>query len=480
MSLDWPAEGEAPLSIYKACEIYGRADGELTPDLFRRWGRGLARQLEPQAKFIVGGDVRRSTPALLDALAQGLIESGVNVVDLGILPTPLIDYARRRLRAAGAAAVTGGHGPAEFNGLQWMLGDLPAGEDEVALLRQAAEGPARKSRRAPGTRRPLEISFDYVAWLQETWVDAMGLECRVVLDPMFGCCARRARRYLQAVFPRALFSAIHDSPEDDFGGQPPDCSQPERLKDLVSAVHHEGADLGMAFDGDGGRVTFVDGQGVPLTAEEAAATILHSLEGELRGQTFVHDLKLSGQLVELARQRGAKPVAERCGRAFVGTRMRREQAFFGAESGGRCFFRALDGGADGLFTACWMLSWLQHCGRPLDELRRQCPPTYLTPDLTVPLTSVQQLALEERVAAKWPQRQTLGDDLRIELDGGWAVMHDSPREPGATFRFEADNWAALQRLVHGFCEELDEVGDVLWVQYAAAVGDGGDGGCCRR
>ena len=152
----------------------------------------------------------------------------------------------------------------------------------------------------------------------------------------------------------------------------------------------------------------------------------------------------------------------------------------GADSGGHCFFRALDGGTDGLFTACWMLSWLQHCGQSLEQLRRQCPKMYLTPDITVPLTVVQQSALQERVAARWPQRQNFGDALRIDFDDGWAVMHDSPREPGVTFRFEADSWAALQRLVHGFCEELDEVGDVLWVQYAAAVGDSGEGGCCRR
>jgi len=124
------------LSIFKACDIRGRADEELTPDRYRSWGRLLGQQFRPGAKFTVGGDVRSSTPEFLDSLVLGLCEAGLDVVNLGILPTPMVYYARRRLQAAGCAVVTASHNPPEVNGLKWLIGNRPPTETQVAALRE--------------------------------------------------------------------------------------------------------------------------------------------------------------------------------------------------------------------------------------------------------------------------------------------------------------------------------------------------------
>ena len=147
-----------------------------------------------------------------------------------------------------------------------------------------------------GTLRTLDISFDYVAWLQETWVRDEQPDIRIVVDPMHGCGGRRARRYLQAVFPLAPVSAIRDEPAADFGGIVPDCSRHENLEALATAVEHERADLGIALDGDGDRVAFVDDTGNALTAEEATAILLDSFGPALEGETFVYDLKFSDRV----------------------------------------------------------------------------------------------------------------------------------------------------------------------------------------
>jgi phosphomannomutase len=473
------------VSIYKPCDIRG-PKAKLSPALYRCWGQVLGGQVAAQAKFVVGGDVRASTPQFLTALAEGLSLAGADVVDVGQLPTPMIYYAQRRLRAAGCAMVTASHNPAGQNGLKWMIGSTPPTAADVARLRAAAEqsragdpenggggllseDPTENTAaRAP---RTLDVTFDYVAWLQETWIDSVDAELRVVLDPRHGCNAARARRYLQAVFPRCLFSALHDTVEPDFGGLSPDCAKAESLIELATAVEHERADLGIAFDGDGDRVAFIDGDGLQLTAEEATCVLLESFCSEAAGQKFVYDLKFSDRVVETARRLGAETLAERSGHAFLRRRMRETQALFGAEISGHYFYRCLEGGDDGLFTACWMIAWLAQSRRSLAQQRRDCPPVFITPDLRVPLEPTRHAELIDRVRAVWSGcRQSTLDGVRIDFPEGWALVRSSVTEAGLTFRFEATDWKPLEQLVKRFCTPLGDVGERLWAVYGQAMG----------
>jgi len=463
------------LSIYKPCDIRGRAADQLKPELYRRWGYALGLQVPPRAKFVVGGDVRQSTPDFLDALVDGLCEAGVDAINLDVLTTPMVYHAKRRLRAEGCAIVTASHNPAEINGLKWMLGDRPPDGRQVEILERAGRSRnSRQSRRPRSKPRTLDVSFDYVAWLQETWAGALGAQCRVVLDPMHGCCASRARRYLQAVFPQSLFPAIHDTPEADFGGRAPDCSWPDNLEELSEAVYRERAHLGIAFDGDGDRIALVDNEGTVLTAEESTAILLKSLAKELRQRQFVHDVKFSDRISELARRLGAEPVAERSGHAFIRTRMLQTRAPFGAEVSGHYFFGELDGGDDGLFAACRLIAHLAGSKKPLAKLRRACPPVFITPDLRVPVEPADQEAVIGQIRGSWGQYpQRLTDGVRIDFPDGWALVRSSVTEPAITFRFESADWSRLHDLVWRFCDVLPDVGDALWNRFAAAMGNVG-------
>jgi len=484
------------------CDIRGEAATELSPALYEAWGRALGGQLAPSAKFVVGGDVRESTPPFLAALVDGLCQAGLNVVDLGLLPTPMIYYAKRRLRADGCAIVTASHNPATVNGLKWMLGDRPPTPDDVAALERAVmssgwcgsctaaptkgagsatasptdhagkgrgEGDGDHRRRAEP--RTLDISFDYVACLQETFVDSLTVQQLVVLDPMFGCWAGKARRYLHAIFPQCLFSTIHDVVDARFDGRTPDCSRQQELNELCDAVYRERAHLGVAFDGDGDRVALVDNEGVALRAEEAACVLLQCLGKELDGERFVYDLKFSDRIPEAARQLGAEPLVERSGHAFLRTRLRDTAAVFGAEASGHYFYRALEGCDDGLYTACLVIAYLARSGRSLAELRRACPPVYMTPDLRLPIAPDVQAKIIEQIRTAWkgfPQRTI--DGVRIDIPGGWALVRSSVTEPALTFRFEGLDWHALDDLVERFCDAMPEYGDELWGHFRAAMG----------
>ncbi len=460
------------MSIYKPCDIRGSAGGELTPELYRRWGVTLGHQVASGAKFVVGGDVRESTPSFLAALADGLCDVGLDVVALGALPTPMIYYAKRRLVAAGCAIVTASHNPPDVNGLKWMIGDRPPTEKDVRALKRGAEGerPKRNSR-SRTSPRSVDVTFDYVASLQETWVDTPVVKRPIILDGMHGAWAGRARRYLQAVFPHSVFSAIHDAPDSSFGGRTPDCSLPDALVDLGESVYQQRAFLGIAFDGDGDRVAFVDDEGTPLTAEESTWVLLSSFAEQLRGEPFVYDVKFSERVPEAARKLGAEPLVERSGHTFIRHRMLKSGAPFGAEVSGHYFFRALGGGDDGLFAACRMIAHLAASGKTLSQLRRKSPRVFMTPDLRVRVKERYRRSVVRQVRETWSKYPATDiDGVRIQFPDGWALVRNSVTEPALTFRFESRNWNGLAKLVSKFCDSLPEVGDALWASYEDAMG----------
>ena len=385
----------------------------------------------------------------------------------------MVYYAKRRLQADGCAIVTASHNPPDYNGLKWMLGEYPPTAEQVERLQRDAdtldddETPA-----ANGDRRELDISYDYVGWLQETWLEARDAEASIVIDPMYGCWSLRARRYLQAVFPRVVFTTVRDEPDPVFFGETPDCSRPERIEPLCEAVEHQRAHLGLAFDGDGDRVAFVDDQGVALTAEEATWILLESLGDGLADEKFVYDLKFSDCLSRRAEELGAEPIGERSGHAFIRNRMLQSGAVFGAEISGHYFFRALDGGDDGLFAACWVIDYLAHSGRSLSELRQSCPNVYLTPDLRISIDPDKSQEVIQSVRRKWadyPQHTT--DGVRVDFPDGWALVRQSVTEPALTFRFESHDDEQLTILVKRFCDALPEIGEELWLEFELSPGE---------
>ncbi len=385
--------------------------------------------------------MRETTPEYLDALSEGLHEAGATVLELGVVPTPMVYFARRSLHADGCAIVTSSHGPPDTNGLKWMVGAYPPTEADVQSLRDEDVPGTRKG----GGRRRVEVEPLYADWLETRgW---RGAPKRVVIDPGNGCWAGCALGILRRLYPDTRFSAIHDRRDGTFPDRDPDCSRPRYLTALSQKVVAEGADVGIAFDGDGDRVAFVDDAGHVLIAEESTWLLLQSFGGALRGRPFVHDLKFSDRMPEAAAKAGADPQAVRSGHAFIRTEMIRSDAPFGAEISGHYFHGALGGGDDGLYTACCMMAFLAASERRLSELVRCCPPVYITGDVRVPVDEADRDAALEEVAASFPElpRRTL-DGIRIDFADGWALVRGSVTEAALTLRLEGASPEALRRI----------------------------------
>ena len=172
------------MSIYKACDIRGPVT-QLSPELYRSWGRILGSRLEGGSIFPVGGDVRLTSPAFREAFIEGLISVGLRAVDLGTLPTPMVYFARRHLQAPGCAMVTASHNPPDINGLKWMVGDLPPNEEEVQSLRKGVDSGEMGKERGGGIREKMDISPAYREWLWERWAGGQG-KGKIIVDPGTG------------------------------------------------------------------------------------------------------------------------------------------------------------------------------------------------------------------------------------------------------------------------------------------------------
>ena len=413
--------------------------------------------------------MRASTPPFLDAFVAGLRQSGADVLHLGLLPTPMVYFAKRHLHAPGSAIVTASHNPASVNGLKWMLGDRPPGPEDVrALARDVAHPPSSETTNPEGLRS-FDPSPDYQAWLKETFATSSDARFRIVLDPMFGCWAGRALPYLKGIFPRCEFLAVRDTPDPQFRGITPDPSHAKNLSELCETVRREKGDLGLAFDGDGDRVGFVDRDGVVLTAEQAVWVLLHTFGPQLSRSKFVYDLKFSDHLPETARSLGAEPLVERSGHAFIRKRMCDTGSVFGAEISGHYFFQALAGGDDALYAACHLIAFLAGRNASLAELRAQCPPVHISSDLRVPVAAELQSAIVARIRATWgryPQRTI--DGVRIDTPEGWILVRPSVTEAALTFRFEGRDHESLENLVHRFCSSSPDFGEELRAKFMQA------------
>ena len=444
--------GLGPEGLYKACDIRGGVESELAVALYEHWGRVLASRVEVGSIFVVGGDVRETTPEYLEALSSGLAAGGARVVNLGIAPTPMVYFGRRHLEAPACAIVTASHSPPHINGLKWMVGPRPPDEAEVQSLR----GPAGPHR-AGGSRTDRDLSGPYGEWLCERWKG--GARLRLVVDPGNGCWSGLAVEYLRATFPGAGITALHDRADGRFPDRNPDCARPQYLSVLSAAVRERGADLGIAFDGDGDRVAFADEEGVVLSAEEATHILLHSLSDELEGRAFVYDIKFSDKVAEAARALGAEPQAQRSGHAFIRRAVMDGLARFGAEVSGHYFDAELDGGDDGLFTACRMIHHVAGGTESLGAQRQACPPVFMTPDLRLAVPGEQQdaaLEVVRRAFADLPQSEV--DGVRVEFPQGWGLARKSVTEPVMTFRFEGRTAVDLEHTIQAYCSGLPELG----------------------
>lgn len=442
-------------SIFKACDIRGVYGEELTEDIVRRIGAAIGSRLQEWHKapqVVLAGDVRTHTPSLKAAVSEGLAASGVLVLDVGIVPTPVFYFSLKRLAVHGGVMVTASHNPREYNGLKVILGDFPVTEEGLQEIRRRAEDLGHRPSAGPrrGSERVEEVVEDYRAFLRDRFPKAER-RLKIVVDCGSGCESPLA----PAAFREAGFEVVELFCEEDgaFPFRGPDVSVARNLAPLSERVLAERAGLGLAFDGDGDRVAFVDNRGRIVAAEVTGALLARHLLEKEPGAKVVYDLKCSSAFAEAVRQAGGVPLMEKSGHTFIRRRMIEEQALFGVEVSGHFFHRSLQGGDDGLYTAMMLASLVDAGQRSLAESAEQVPRYPITPDLRLPCGDVAAVLgqVEERFG-RFPLNHL--DGIRVEFPDGWALARASVTEPLITLRFEGRDEASLQRILLEFAQAL--------------------------
>ncbi len=441
-------QATVPAHIFRAYDIRGLVDSELTGEVMRLLGRAVGSEAAAQGErtCVVARDQRSSGGGYVEALVAGLCESGCEVLDLGIAPTPLAYHAASVRGAASAAIVTGSHNPSAYNGLKVVLGGRAANEDQIQglrerILRGAFEyGEARYS--------GLYHTADYIAAVCDDITLARPMS--LVLD----CGFATASKLAPALY-RALDCEVSELDCDLDPGQAKermlDPSQPQSLSALGDAVVAAGADLGLAFDADGDRLGVVDSAGKFIAADRVLMLLAVEVLARAPGSDIVYDVKSSHHVGAAVLESGGRPVMWKSGHSFLKQKVRELGAPLGGELAGHivCAER-WNGFDDAFYAAARLLEILALDPRPSSEVFDDFRVGICTPELFVPLAPGEDKAIVESVLAMADRLDGVEvntiDGLRAEFDQGWGLIRASNTRSGLVFRFEADDQGALDKI----------------------------------
>ena len=439
---------QLPAAIFREYDIRGIVGDQLTPEVARAIGQAIATlgwdRLGRAPRLAVGRDNRPSGPGLAHGLLSGIEAVGGHGVDVGELPTPALYFATHVLNVDGGVQVTGSHNPPEFNGFKCVLGgDAVAGADiqDLRRLIEEARTPGR-----PGGGRSEEGSV--LPRYRDAIVQRNGplpRTVKVVVDCGNGVSSLIAvdtlRRLGADVIP--LFCQS----DGTFPNHHPDPTVVENLRDLQAAVRREGAELGIAFDGDGDRIGAVDDQGRPVFGDQLLVLLGRDLARRMGpGHAVIFDVKCSQVLPRELERVGLVPTMWKTGHSLIKQKMKESDAPLAGEMSGHMFFGGdWYGFDDALFAAARLLRYIAEQGGPLSRLLADLPVTVATPELRVDCPDDRKFEIVQRAArhfaAKYPV-STL-DGVRITFAQGWGLLRASNTQPVLVLRFEAASESAL-------------------------------------
>ncbi len=426
------------MSIYKDCDIRGVYNEELMDAEAYEIGRAVGTLLHGKT-VVVCGDARTSTPALKKQLMKGLRESGANLLDLGLEPTPVFYFAKDILAADGGVMVTASHNPAKYNGFKISLGEQPITTEDIRNIETLVQ--TKEYTTGEGTLRELDVERDYVYFIKQ---NIRAGRRSVVVDAGGGATSILAPRIFSEmgyeVFP--LFCKY----DGQFTQRDPNPAVYENLTALQAEVQRAGADFGVAFDGDGDRVVFVDDTGATVTSERSLCVFMSAYMKD-RVSSVVYDLKSSSIVKQTAEQLGSKAIMERSGHAFIKKTFLENKSCLAGEISGHFFFEEL-GHDDGIFAALKMGEILSERNEKFSQIIARIPTTVITPDIRIAWRYEEQDALLEHIKQFGANYEmSFLDGVRVEFGYGWLLIRKSVTEQGITLRIEADTQENVKKIV---------------------------------
>jgi phosphomannomutase/phosphoglucomutase len=441
---------QIPGEIFKAYDIRGIVGKTLTPTIVEAIGQAIGSEAAAcnQTEIVIGYDGRLSGPELAAALARGIQKSGIDVVDIGMVATPMVYYAAHHLGTNCGVMVTGSHNPPDYNGLKMVLAGETLAGDTIQNLRQRIE--SDKLSQGSGSYRQQDIAQAYIDRIASDIKLARPM--KIAVDSGNGVAGAYAGKLFRALGCEVeeLFCDV----DGHFPNHHPDPSVPENLEDLIHALKTGTAEIGLAFDGDGDRLGVVTKDGGIIYPDRQLMLFAADVLSREAGATIIFDVKSTRNLNPWISERGGKPLLWKTGHSLVKAKMKETGAALAGEMSGHVFFKERwYGFDDGLYSGCRLLEILSRFSDPSAVLNA-LPDSVSTPEQHIQMKEGEphKLIAQLQKEAKFDDAQNIItiDGLRVEYADGFGLMRPSNTTPVIVLRFEADNEAALKRIQEQF------------------------------
>ena len=445
-------------NIFRGYDIRGIYPSEIDADTAYTIGRGFGSYIKSigKSEAVIGHDNRLSSDELYEALKIGIMESGINVVSLGLVTTPMYYYACIKLKIYSGVMVTASHNPKDDNGFKFAFDESGncKGQEIQDFLAYILKGEFSSGE---ASCRDYDIRDDYFE-LFRTNFDFGNRRVRVVIDPGNGTTSILAKE-LYSMFPIELYT-INDESDGRFPNHHPDPCVEANLEQLKAKVLEVGADIGLAFDGDGDRMGMVTGNGLFIPTDKYMIIVIRDIINKVSKKEFLYDVKCSKSLSDEIEKLGGKGICYRTGNSYTKAKVRDDDLPFGGELSGHVYFRDRWPGFDsGLYAGLRMLEIMSHNFKTVEGLLLGINNYYSTEELKFASPDDIKFGVVEKIgeyAKEKGYNYLTIDGVKVLFEDGWALVRASNTGPNITARFEASSSARLQELQDEFISKIEE------------------------
>jgi phosphomannomutase/phosphoglucomutase len=433
-------------NIFREYDIRGVVDKDYDDDFARLLGRAFARALTDHGgkTAAVSQDCRLSSPTLTSAMIEGIRESGVDVVDVGINTTPMLYFSLFNLPVDGGVQVSGSHNPPDQNGFKVCIGKETLYGDGIQHLRQIIE--QKNFPRGKGKLSSHPVREEYINWI--TSHIKLDKKLKVVTDSGNGTAGPVGPVILRKLGCEVidLFSEM----DGRFPNHHPDPTQEKYLKDLVAQVLEVKADLGIGYDGDADRIGVVTDQGAIVWGDMVLMLLARGVLQEVPGSTIIGEVKCSHLLYDDIEKHGGRAIMWKAGHSLIKAKMREEKAALGGEMSGHIFFsHRYFGYDDAIYTSCRFLEMMSKTDEKLSAIVARIPRTFSTPEIRIDSSDERKFDIVARITEYFKQKNCKVidvDGVRVVFPDGWGLVRASNTQPMLVMRFEAESEKRLDEI----------------------------------
>lgn len=447
-----------PHSIFKAYDIRGIVGNTLTPEITFNIGKAVGSEVIANGgnSIVIGRDGRLSGPDLAQELSDGLRAAGVNVVDIGLAPSPVVYYSSYSKNIPSCIAITGSHNPPDYNGFKMVVDGVTLSAERIQSIKQRILD--ENYTEGAGTYVQEEVIEDYIARIVDDVKPSRKM--KIVIDSGNGVAGATAPQVFNQLGCEVieLFSEV----DGTFPNHHPDPSQIENLQDLIKAVKENDAEIGLAFDGDGDRLGVITPDGQIVWADRQMILFSQDVLSRNPGSEIIYDVKCSRNLPAEIGAAGGKPTMWRTGHSFIKAKLKETGAALAGEMSGHIFFKERwFGFDDGVYAGARLIELLSKLDQTPQEVFDALPNSINTPELRIDFAEGEHYVFMDKLK----ELATFSDDaiiskidgLRVDYADGFGLIRPSNTTPILVLRFEGDSQAALERIQDDFKAALKKV-----------------------